>query len=65
MLKVKGLVLDFCLIYIQYLFIAFTYHIYLCYCLFLNLCMFLLLYHKSKLLKYSQQKFDETTFVGE
>ena len=29
----------FLFIYIQYLFIAFTYHIYLCYCLFLGLCI--------------------------
>ena len=44
-------------LYIQYLFITFAYHIYLCYCLYLNLYVVLFLFNqKSKLLKYIQQK---------
>ena len=33
------IICKFLLIYIKYLFITFTYHIYLCYCLFLDLCI--------------------------
>ena len=45
----------FLLIYIQYLFVVFAYHIYLYYCLYLDLYAVPLVNHKSKLLTYIQQ----------